>query len=470
MSATDKGKGVGKNSSTAEAQEQAPQLPPRSPPGQGEPGSSGTQQQQKTACRDTLNAINELKMSIRANEGWKTRRREKLTALTALVVENPSKSARAKLDLAHHDWETKAEELETLYDSLADLDPANKTKYVNRQNAVAREIADVARTVAEAGANNDDDEIREVEPTARAPGIRIRTDLQPETLSSEANQVEFRAWADNFETYFMASNLRLATAREQQLCLIKLLDGELKETITQNVERTRAVFQHQLLDRDGLPRTDLASCMQLLEEHFESKNPINLRRLEFSKMQQANGQTLGQFATAARGVWLECDFQNLDPNEWLLTILANGCKSGRYKDKLRELRGRPWREIKETISHWEADNNENKSQFEQAKQATRFNKPKQNIQQGTNKNQDKCYRCNKPGHKSPDCRLPKDVECNTCGKKGHIAAACMSKGRSQQQKQGKARQVQTGNEEKADPNAEEIGCGAVGAGQDTIYS
>jgi hypothetical protein len=37
-----------------------------------------------------------------------------------------------------------------------------------------------------------------------------------------------------------------------------------------------------------------------------------------------------------------------------------------------------------------------------------------------------CYRCGKPGHCVPKCRVSKEVTCHQCGKTGHLQRACQS--------------------------------------------
>ena len=209
--------------------------------------------------------------------------------------------------------------------------------------------------------------------------------------------------------------------------------------------------------------------MKMLENYFDTKNPISLRRIEFSRMTQEKGQSLSNFATKLRGLWIQCDFADLDPEEWLLTVLAHGCRSKHYKDKLRELKGRPWRYIKESIQQWEADQNEDKgANVDQVRQVQKSDNRKRD-QPRKKSAEGKCYRCGSTQHKAGDCKLSRDIDCNNCGKKGHLARVCMGK-KQEEKKKGKARQVKEEDHAGTDTESSEDTCEAVGASRDVLFS
>jgi hypothetical protein len=209
-----------------------------------------------------------------------------------------------------------------------------------------------------------------------------------------------------------------------------------------------------------------------------------MRRLEFSKSTQEKGQSLTQFATQLRGLWLECDFNNFNPHEWLVTILAHGCRSARQKEKIRDMKDRTWNEIKEAIKQWEADYLEDKSsehkashQPHQAQQVQqngnkKQRKPKKSVPPGAIEGQ--CWRCTSKNHHGSECKIAKDTVCNNCGKTGHIGKACFKNNIKQQTKRDaskpKARQV----EEKSDDHEADISdseeCRAVNSSREVLFS
>jgi hypothetical protein len=414
---------------------------------------------------------NQLLASLRAHKGHKTRRRKPIAALIAVMNNNPTKRTMKKLLAAEEDWINKAHDIEKILVDLSNIDRDNEANYNDQLEELTEEITEMTRDVARACEPIDVEEVSVVGDSHT--GMRVRTDLKPNTLSAEASPVEFTTWKEDFTTYFEASRLERGTAREQQQALLTFLDEELRRTITQNVERTRAVFQAQLLDEHGEEREDIDSCMAILDTHFESQSPINMRRLEFCKMQQKKGQTLTQYADSLRGMWMECAFEDFDPHEWLLTILANGCRNSRQKEKIREMKDRTWKDIKQAIKQWEADNNEDRNHDEQAK-AVYGAKQKPQRKQITSKKEGFCYRCGDKNHAAPDCKISKDIICRKCSKKGHLAKACMSRNAKTDNKtfQNKKKALQVAEEEYNEPagSEEEEECQAVSSGREILFS
>ena len=434
----------------------------------------------EAAVMEGQNIIKPLRASLRANKGHLTRRKAVMATLIAQMNQNATRPCLLKLVDTQLAWEKKAFKIEEILHDLLEVDAARAAEYEQGLHELGKDMEEVAGMVAEAAALCPDDRPIQV-ATDGHNGMRVRSDLKPKDLSSEVTPVEYTAWKEDFRTYFEASRLDRGTAREQQQCLLGFLDTELREAITQNVERTRAVFQHQLLDAHGRERTDLQSCIRILDDHFVSKCPVNMRRLEFSKAQQAKGQTLSQFATSLRGQWLECDFNNFNAHEWLMTILANGCRSTRQKEKIREMKNQTWKQVKDTIRQWEADNNEDKvsdqkMQVQQVQQVQKGSKSKGN---GNGKRtlprpdaDGKCWKCFSTEHRSQDCTWPADMKCNKCGKPGHKGIACFSKknNKSQQDKtkKTKVRQVEEKAADEEQSDSEE--CRAVSSSKEVLFS
>ena len=414
---------------------------------------------------------NQLLASLRAHKGHKTRRRKPIAALIAVMNNNPTKRTMKTLLKAEMEWMHRAHDIEKILVELCNVDRENEAAYNEQLEELTEEITEMTRDIAQACDPIEVEEISVVGDSHNS--MRVRTDLKPNILSSDASPVEFTTWREDFTTYFEASRLERGTAREQQQALLTFLDEELRRAITQNVERTRAVFQHQLLDEHGQEREDIDSCMTILDSHFESQSPINMRRMEFCKMQQKKGQTLTQYADSLRGMWMECAFEDFDPHEWLLTILANGCRNNRQKEKIRDMKNKSWKEVKQAIKQWEADNNEDKNNEEQAKAVYGAKLKIAQKKQQKPKKEGFCYRCGDKNHAAPDCELTKEVVCLKCSRKGHLAKACMSRDVKTNNKtfQNKRKALQVAEDDFTGPaGLEEEKCQAISSGREILFS
>ena len=60
--------------------------------------------------------------------------------------------------------------------------------------------------------------------------IKIRADLKPRELSKDSSPVEFSTWCEEYTIYHSASNLQLASKREQQINLYSHIDEDICQT------------------------------------------------------------------------------------------------------------------------------------------------------------------------------------------------------------------------------------------------
>ena len=140
---------------------------------------------------------------------------------------------------------------------------------------------------------------------------------------------------------------------------------------------------------------------------------------------------------------------DLNAHEWLMTILANGCRSTRQKEKIRKMKDQTWKQVKDTIMQWEADNNKDKvselkmqvQQVHQVQKSTKNKNSSQNKQALPRPDADgKYWKCFITEHRPQDFTWPADMKCHKCGKPGHKGLACFSrKNRSQQDKTKKTK-------------------------------
>ena len=76
-----------------------------------------------------------------------------------------------------------------------------------------------------------------VEQAQEIDKVKIRTDLNPETLTNDATPVEFRIWTKEFKVFFRSSNLGKGDKIKQQQALIKLIDSVLAAKVRGKILR-----------------------------------------------------------------------------------------------------------------------------------------------------------------------------------------------------------------------------------------
>jgi hypothetical protein len=427
----------------------------------------------ETENPELIEDVNKLKQSLRSHKGYKTRYQGDLQALQEAMMEAPSKRTSVALENQYNKWKAKCIDVENL---MIDLNNFDKDKdYRDDLKQLGNEMAEWLKKTSIAQSQLKED-FKVIAEGDSHRGIKVRLDLKPDKLSTDASPAEFRSWREDFEVYFQSSRFAQGSDREQQRCLLTCLDDDLAEMIKQNVERERPVFRFDFRTEEELIDQDVDCCMDILEGHFESNHPLTLRRMEFMKMSQGRGQSLSQFATSLRGAWTECSFEQMKPHDMLMTILIHGCQNLTIKDKLREVKDKPWKEVKDLIRCWEANKNEDKNP-EAARQISKTNGRGQENSKPNRTNfakakadmeaKGKCWKCGSQ-HKTADCRLPADTVCNNCNKRGHKASVCMSK-RDKEEKRRPARQrARQVGEDDAQTDPPNESCNAVGTSADEV--
>jgi hypothetical protein len=180
--------------------------------------------------------------------------------------------------------------------------------------------------------------------------------------------------------------------------------------------------------------------VHFMKDHFDPKRFIVRERFKFwSDMNRKPGETLQELAARIRQDAATCDFTSIrDPqDEAMRTRFICSVKNEAVLKALFKVNDDDLTFAKAIqIATETEDAAKVAKETVQGPSSKTVNKvkPKHNPRPmlATNFNRDpdkakvKCYRCGKPDHKVPDCKI-KDAVCNYCKHKGHLEVACQKK-------------------------------------------
>ena len=156
------------------------------------------------------------------------------TACNAVTVLPTSKGAR-EIETLRIKMEEKIEEIEAGYDTLIEMQPDDKRKYLEKKAGIsdeaiqthARILPALAKCPSEVTVNR-----THQGGDGREPRVKIRESLKPDKLKLDYTPMEFRKWTAQVKTFFAASNLQYAPYQEQIGYLHMCLDANLSNHVS----------------------------------------------------------------------------------------------------------------------------------------------------------------------------------------------------------------------------------------------
>ena len=195
----------------------------------------------------------------------------------------------------------------------------------------------------------------------RAPRhkVKIRTDLNPETLTNNATPVEFRISTKEFKVFFWISNLGKRDRIEQQQALIKLINSVLAAKLRGKIDDDTPVITKinvaQNMAGEAVPldaRPQGTSCFAILESHFQISNPLFKRRSKLLKLKSSQREHFTSYITRLKEPSEQCDLHNVSHKDVILLIAT----MHRNKEELRKDIGRyrnpTWLAVKQLAENY----------------------------------------------------------------------------------------------------------------------
>ena len=218
-------------------------------------------------------------------------------------------------------------------------------------------------------------------------------------------QQRWKLWTDEFELYCIASGVK--DTKQQRALLLHLAGAGIRE-----------IFNAFTSEQKG---EDYKTAMESLTDHFKLKKNIPMARQVFLTAKPKPGERIHNFITRLQTLAEDCDYSEEKDNQIRDRVITF------IKDK--HLKAKLYREDSLTLSKLldVVTTYHDKEALILVPEAVVNNLRSYSKQEIPSKFQGRCYRCNKPGHKSKDCICSQKHVCGKCGKTGHFEVCCSTK-------------------------------------------
>ena len=257
------------------------------------------------------------------------------------------------------------------------------------------------------------------------PIIALKPDY---TLSFDNTPTELNTWSISFRSYFDASKFDTLPVVQQQAFLRQGLKPDVWTAIKHKINDDTPIFSNPLaLEED--------SCQKFIENAFQIRYPLIMRRYKFFTYERKGNQTVTNFRAKLRELAAAAQLEQMGQNDYLIFRMIAGINDPYTADKLLSIPQADFNleEIERVALACEAAKNYTglhhkspniannvfqKKQFQQNKGHSTNPKLNELAKQG------RCYRCGKRMHARGEKCPHKDSTCHSCGKYGHISPAC----------------------------------------------
>ena len=281
------------------------------------------------------------------------------------------------------------------------------------------------------------------------------------TLSFDHSPTELAAWMAQFKAYYEASRLHVLPAQQQQAYLRCNLHPDVWIAIQQQVTLTTRIFKNEMqLDED--------SCEKLIDDAFQVRYPLIMRRYKFFTYERKGNQTFTNFYGKLIELASAAQLEKMGQKEYLMFRIIAGINDPASADKLLSIPQADFNleEVHRVAVACEAaknytglnnkpDNIANKvshRKFSQYRSASNSGNDNSSNQQQDNdmnnengnsfpdyqsltgsakikalKDSGKCVRCGFDAHAKDSLCPHINTRCHKCGATGHISPVCARK-------------------------------------------
>lgn len=251
--------------------------------------------------------------------------------------------------------------------------------------------------------------------------------LRPFKLKADHTPNDLRSWLEKIQAFFSTSKLELYTVAEQHVFFFSCVTVPLETKIR----------EHDLYRQD-MEVFGADSLQAIVEAEFALRYPLFNRRLDFFRIQQANGQMFTDFMLKLKQKGEEADLGQLGVEQLYIFRYITGVTDVKLRERFLKLQNPSLEDLKREARTYEVGTQAAKAMDRNsariAKIDNKFNKSGQRRESNKSKNRKPerfkgmCHRCGSKEHMANSCNKTKEsLHCKSCKKWGHIEKVCYSK-------------------------------------------
>ena len=286
---------------------------------------------------------------------------------------------------------------------------------------------------------------------AAAPhgNVRPMTALKPSfELSFDNSPTELACWMDQFRAYFEASRLIQLDVQQQQAFLRQGIHPDVWTAIQQRITIATPVFRNP-------NDLDEESCESYVEDAFQIRYPLIMRRYKFFTYRRKGNQTFTNFFAKLKELATAAKLENMDQNDYLIFRVLVGIDDPSSVDKLLAIPATDFNleEVHRVATSCEAAKNysgladHDSISRNVSNQAQNFKTPAKQTKGNGKKNATEisykdfqhlngaskitalrehglCVRCGQEMHPDGEKCPHQSTQCHNCGSTGHISVVC----------------------------------------------
>ena len=260
-----------------------------------------------------------------------------------------------------------------------------KTEFLDTKNLLVTTLSHILPKISPGPSQN-------ATQASQITPIKPIESLKPFQLELETSPSKFRDWKKRFESFFDASNLKSAAVVIQQTYFRQCLNEGLSNILDSKITDDLPVF---------CINPDDDSCLKLLEEEIETRNPLTLTRLALFNAQQGKRQSFKDYVAHMQKLQESADLANFTPDAMMGFLLLAGLKDSEILEEI--LKKSPAPDFNEMVKIGKAielrrDLMTKMNQGENKGSVLAVRKDKQ------------CYKCHEWGHIKKHCRQIKEKD------------------------------------------------------------
>ena len=298
-----------------------------------------------------------------------------------------------------------------------------KEAKIAEQNA--RVAAEAAAAAAAAAVNADRNARGHVRPDEKT--FVFNKALQPQTKPNGSFTMhELRSWIQDFEAFFTNNHLDEQPGQVQQIYLKNALESKLEKELFDKVKDSTVPV---------MGGAGSGSCLDLLTQIIETRNPLEVRRFKFYRCNQRPNEKLSAWRVRLKEQARECDLANFSKEDHIYFRQLIGTHDEKFREELMKLPDKTDADIEKLVATFESrrtlqealEPNKVKVDAVSAYKKDKKDKQKSKIQQKHASNTDnkkQCPRCGKANCPGKDKCPAMNTECKKCGKRNHWSPVC----------------------------------------------